>query len=307
MPTLPNLRGYGLTIQAELSVPGALPIDPGEPDASRDADLQIVMGSAAMPRPKAICGPYQYADDAILFERPGAARYLCEAGRRIVVEPFAGASDVEVCGSLVATALPAALWMRGDIVLHAAAVQLPGQARLIAIGGASGSGKSTVLAQLIKAGAQVVGDDTLCLREIDGVVHVSGLPTAYFKREPGSGAEERALIDVPERQQAAGGLMSAFAYLAPRVSGRAVFTRSQGLSALEVLLNSRHRPRVPRLLGTEAEVLRRLAGLVERLGVYAWRRREGAEILSADEVAAMNDMSSTDYRALAAKRGVLDG
>lgn len=279
-------RAFGLAIRSELPVPGATVMDADDPLCSKGVDLEILEGSAALHGPCVQSGPYRYAGDTLLFERQGTARYLCSSGARIVVEPFPGAFEFDVCAVLIATAIPAALWMRGDIVMHAAAVVLPGSTRAFAIGGVSGSGKSTVLSQLIASGARVVGDDTLCLRLHGDSVQVSGLAAAYFLSEAQAEVhQERAIHAVPEKQQQASAELAAFAVLSlPRATDDFAFEKLEGIVALQALLASRHRPRVPQLLRAHGGLLAKFGELARLIPTYSWSRRASLKTLDADEL-----------------------
>jgi hypothetical protein len=98
--------------------------------------------------------------------------------------PNADVSEIEAL--LVATALPAILWMRGRFVLHAAAVLMPGRDAAIAIAGPSGVGKSAALAQLIVRGAAVLADDSVSVAVGASGLIASGLPSVYFVRSDDS-------------------------------------------------------------------------------------------------------------------------
>lgn len=275
-------RAYGLSIDSAWPVPGAMTMPKEEPGFSGQADIEILDGSATV----AQHGERQdHAGNALVYERPGVGRYLCERAR-IVVAPVAGARMSELLGALIASALPAALWMRGEVVLHAAAVQFPGVSRAIAIAGSSGSGKSMILSQLAAAGARVVGDDTLCARLSDHAVQVSGLPGAYFLCHASSTTnEERELCLVPQAQQLPSAPMGALLVLdLPRPSEGFGFRRLHGTAALEALLRNRHRSRIPRFLRSEGALLPNFVQFLERFAIYSWTRCEGVRALDAREI-----------------------
>lgn len=282
----PHCRAFGLSIRSELPLPGAMAIGPYEPEHDRAPDLEIIEGSATLAGPWTESGPYRYAHNVLRYERPGTARYLCEGGARIVVERVDGARPFDVSASLIATALPAILWMRGEIVLHAAAAVLPGCAGAIAIAGPSGSGKSTILRQLIAAGAKVAADDTVCVRLRGDRVEVSGLPAAYFLAGSSVDANaQRVMLAVPDGQQLASVDLAAFVVLdSPRVPRGFASRNLHGSFGLEALLGSRHRRRIPRLLGRERELFARFIALPQRFPMYAWSRQEGAATLDAHEM-----------------------
>jgi hypothetical protein len=165
-----RLIGYGLRLDAQLAVPGAVPDDRDGP-----ADLSILRDP---PQSTGDAPVYARTDAGLCFVCPGVASYRI-AAQSIHVAPDPDARPDMITGMLVATALPAWLWLRGRFVLHAGAVRLSGGGA-IAIAGASGSGKSTILAQLAAAGAAVI--DQRCegeggLMRIDPVAAVAALLT----------------------------------------------------------------------------------------------------------------------------------
>lgn len=203
----------------------------------------------------------------------------------MTVERIGDTPEDVAASYLIATALPALLWMRGDIVFHAAAAILPGAAGAIAIGGASGTGKSTVLRQLVAAGASVIADDSLCLRFSGTGVTISGLPGGYFVAEADNGTSRSFEIVPPEHQIRAAPLAGLVMPGARLSSGAPAFHALSGVAALEALLASRHRPRIPTLLGNNKAMLPVLARLSEALPVHLWNRREGAAALDPAEMA----------------------
>ncbi|MEO8374510.1 MAG: hypothetical protein ABI471_04745 [Sphingomonas bacterium] len=248
-------------------------------------DIEIIEGDATLQGPGRELGPYRMAGDSLLFEMPGVARYRCDAGGRMTVERI-GATPEDVAASyLIATALPALLWMRGEIVLHAAAAVLPGAAGAIVIGGASGTGKSTILRQLVAVGANVVADDSLCVRFKGADVTVSGLAGGYFVAEADKDTARRLETVPPERQIRAAPFAGLVMLGARLLSDGPAFRPLSGVAALEALLASRHRPRIPTLLGNNKEMLPVLARLSETLPVCLWNRREGAVELDPAEMA----------------------
>ncbi|MES2441767.1 MAG: hypothetical protein V4574_02985 [Pseudomonadota bacterium] len=273
--------GYGLAIRSAVDIPGAIALGDDDPSP---VDIDIVEGEAAIDAPERSLGPYKMAGGRLLFEMPGVARYLCDRGGTLTIERMPGAADSDVSGYLIATALPAMLWLRGETVLHAAAAMLPGADAAFAIAGPSGSGKSTILHQLVRAGALIVADDTLCLRMTDDGIEGSGLPAGYFL-----GRAPRAFLDL----EGGSGLFSApLAGLAvldlPRTDSAPEIERLRGLPALEALIANRHRPRVPKLLGVAPQQLAHIARLATQLAVHRWRRREGAPALTEAELTLLS-------------------
>lgn len=162
-----RLTGYGLRLASQLAVPGAMP-EAG--DAA--PDVMIVRE----PPTSTQAGPvYALMPDGLQFMCAGVATYRIGTDT-IAVAPDPDAAPGAVSGMLVATALPALLWLRGRFVLHAAAAQLAG-GDAVAIAGGTGSGKSTVLAQLVDAGAALLGDDTIAFDPATAR-YASGWPAA---------------------------------------------------------------------------------------------------------------------------------
>jgi len=203
----------------------------------------------------------------------------------MIVERIGDTTESVAASFLIATALPALLWMRGEIVLHAAAALLPGAAGAIAIGGASGTGKSAILRQLVAAGASVVADDSVCLRFNGADMTVSGLAGGYFVAEADNDRSRRFEVVQPEHQIPAARLTGLVMLGARLSSGAPAFHPLRGAAALEALLASRHRPRIPTLLGNNKAMLPMLARLSEALPVHVWNRREGAVALDPAEIA----------------------
>jgi hypothetical protein len=107
---------------------------------------------------------WQAAPGRFLLNAPGTARYLVEAGKSIIIDPYPSADEPEVNRILRMTPLAAHLFQRGVLAFHTAAVAGPDGAILIA--GDSGAGKSTLLAALLKRGWSMLADD-LAAVELD--------------------------------------------------------------------------------------------------------------------------------------------
>jgi hypothetical protein len=271
-------RAFNLRIRSTLFIPGAQRLDYPESRLSENADLAIAEGSVTLASPWLESGPYRAARGSLLFEKPGVARYLCEDyGASIMVEEMAGASRAHVLAMLVATTLPAALWMRGDLVLHAAAAILPGHQRATVFAGPSGVGKSTLLRKLRARGAVAVSDDVLCVRWRGSTLEGSGLPACTLLRHPGQTADsERSAIATPRAQRADSAELGAIVTLQPAGSRGLSSSpeRLRGAESLATLLRHRHRPRIPLLLGMEPVLLSRFVRLAQAVPVYSWNYNE---------------------------------
>lgn len=116
------------------------------------------------------------AGAAYLLDFPGLVRFLItDDARFLQVEPGAGVPSVTVRHLMLNQVLPLVLSRRGRFVLHAAAIAVGGE--VMGLVGATGSGKSTLVAACGRLGAAVVADDSLVLhRRGDGWVAVPSYP-----------------------------------------------------------------------------------------------------------------------------------
>jgi hypothetical protein len=89
-------------------------------------------------------------------------KYLVEDGNKITIESFGKASPKEVEMYLLTNLLGALSYQNNLLPMHGGVVDFNGEGILIT--GTSGSGKSTMLAGLMKAGYRVVTDDISIVR-----------------------------------------------------------------------------------------------------------------------------------------------
>jgi hypothetical protein len=110
------------------------------------------------------------APGRLWLEVPGVARYLASEGRSLIVDPVAGADPAAVARFAGMAPLAALCYQRGMTVWHAATAVRDGGAVVLA--GESGTGKSTLLAALMKRGWGMLGDElaALTVGEGDAVV-----------------------------------------------------------------------------------------------------------------------------------------
>jgi len=256
-----HLIGYDRAIDSMLPVPGAIEAKPGAREA---ASLSIRLLEAGSEPPSE---PLYRLDGQILrFAPPGVGSYRCSRDE-IAIAPEAAADMRNVTALLLATALPAAMWMSGATILHAAAVRLPGQDNALAFAGPSGIGKSTLAAGLVERGADLIGDDTLCIRARDGAPLASGLPGGWFAARPGSPLRHFHSSRSTVRRCPLGAIVILSEKALPGPP-----ERLPPVAAIEQLLANRHRPRIPRLLGIEAAVLQFCSFLAHRVPLYILQR-----------------------------------
>src|SRR5690242_11264689 len=103
-------------------------------------------------------GAFWRATPAQFFlDVPGVARYLVCDGRRIEIEPSPQATHGAVGRITRGTPLAALCYQRGVLALHAATAARDGAAVVLA--GDSTTGKSTLLAELLRRGWWMLGDE----------------------------------------------------------------------------------------------------------------------------------------------------
>ncbi len=267
-------RGYDLVLHSDIAVPGMMPCPP-----QSNADIRIVRGPVPSTGTDAISvGPGR----SLLLDLTPAARFCCTADT-VVVEPLPGADMVRVSALLIASALPACLWLRGEPVLHASILVPAGASRAVAICGGSGSGKSTALALMLARGARAVGDDTVRIVPGEDACIASGLAAAYRRRMSPYGAD-RELVAIPPDQQCAQAPLQAIFIPQRAKDGEAPwFERLTGVAKLPVLLSQRHRPAMPEILGIEPQLLPHFAQIAA-LDIYLWFRPPGPPKLSDAEL-----------------------
>jgi hypothetical protein len=254
-------QGFGLRIRSAFALPGAVQAN----DSDREPDIEIVQGAPPPWDETRVSGPYRSASaDLFEFTMPTVARFACLDRRRILVDPAPDVDPMQLSEMLIATVLPALLWARCEITLHASAFVLDGGTQGVAVAGASGSGKSTALARALAMGAGQVADDAICLRMQDDAVTVSGLAGGYFERM--RGREGRIFRPTPGQQCRSACLLGALLVLTP--SGGPA-RRLSGMEAIQALLVHRHRPRIASLLGIEAALLPTMASIARSMPIIA--------------------------------------
>ena len=264
-----RLTGYGLRLASQLAVPGAVADgDSAPPDIT--ITLEPVQPTAPAPL-------YSLTDTGLTFACPEVATYRI-ARESIAIVPDPATTLDRVGAMLVATALPALLWLRGRFVLHAAAVQFP-DGGAFAIAGGTGSGKSTVLAQLVAGGAALIGDDTIAFDPATGAL-ASGLAGGWFAM---SGEGERHFVPASPDRACAAAAIGAIMVLETTVSGTGDAEPLAPVAAVAHLLASLHRPKIPALIGRSGETLRHATLLAATIPLYSWRRRAGEVTLTPAE------------------------
>lgn len=154
-------KAYGLVLE----LPFPCPMLPPAPDGVKP-DVTVKEG----PVPLLLSAPV-YEDQNWQIE-PGrfllrggllAGRFLVEYGQQITLERNPRAEDARLAVHFMASVLAVLLQQRGLLVLHANTALTPFGA--VAISGASGAGKTTTVAGLLKKGCTLLADDITVLQQ----------------------------------------------------------------------------------------------------------------------------------------------
>lgn len=265
--------GFNQIFDTDIDIPGALSRGG---NALCERFMRINTGTIC---PSADAPLYAGNDQALVFTASKVASYHCTADS-IEVNPFPGADADWVSGLLIATALPAALWMQNRFVLHAAAVVPKGSTHAVAIAGASGAGKSFMAKQLLDQGAHLLADDSVALETNGSGIVASGLPGGVHS--PIAGEKERRFERVSEARSATSAPLGAIIIL----DGFATEFESSVLNKMDAvthIIAHQHRPRIPAALGRVGLVLAQAALIAERIPVGIWRRSKDTLQLSSAE------------------------
>lgn len=149
-------RISGLNVASDIALPGLIEGRTGAPAevTIRRGQVPDRLDDVSASGPTWQAGPRRF-----LLHIPGIAHFLLADGREIVFAPASEESMSDIPIFLVGTVFGILLHQRGQIVLHASAVQVDGRAVLFC--GSSGAGKSTLAAAFAQRGYALVTDD-LC-------------------------------------------------------------------------------------------------------------------------------------------------
>ena len=274
--TVHRLTGFGLAIASDRVIRGTL-ADGRASAGAADLVIETLASIAPVAPPPPV---YRWDGEILTFTAPGVAHYRCRRDRITIAAEHDADPDM-VCALLISTALPAVLWLRGDSVLHAAALVSPAGSAL-AVAGPSGVGKSTVVHQAIQSGATLLADDSIRLAQKGDRVCGSGLAGGYHCGPPGDAA--RIFHRVVHGPATAGAPLRAVVFLS-RAPGPPSLERLDAITGLECLLANQHRPAIPAMIGRTAETLALLGRVARDCEMYEWRR--SVPILDAAERALL--------------------
>lgn len=147
---------YGWRVRSELPLPNGLTWNGLDLPVDVDIRLGKVPDKLAAP---VLSTPFlQIAENGdCRLEVAAAGRYLVRQGREVIVQPAKDATPAEIWVFLLGSVIGMLCHQRGFFPLHASCVRIGNGA--VAFCGASGSGKSTIAASLVKRGHPLLCDD----------------------------------------------------------------------------------------------------------------------------------------------------
>ncbi|HXC54200.1 MAG TPA: hypothetical protein VNU97_02810 [Rhizomicrobium sp.] len=271
-----------LTIASEIALPGLARLPAGAyPDA-------VTVRRAAVPEALAGAGEshatYEIAGDSFLFRIPRLARFLLRAGRDIAFQSEGDATDGDVAAFLAGTVLGILLHQRGEIVLHASAVEVGGRAVLFC--GPSGAGKSALAAALGQRGHGLLADDLCTVAVNDAgtpIVHPDGSRLALWAHsiqmlglasDRGAAVRERLQkfhVAAPPSAKALP-LGALYALRETRPPLRDGIEPPNIVDAMLLVRRAAYRPRLVFALEQRARYLQAAAAMTARAGVFFLNR-----------------------------------
>jgi hypothetical protein len=194
---------YGFTIESELPLRRLNAAAGGRGKLRIEAASEPLRAPAQEPAGRLIddegrrwYASYELEEGRCLIELPPTASFLLDPGEgRVVVDGRDG--DAELLEHrLVSTAICVLLAIRGDLVLHASAVEAGGRAALFC--GPTLRGKSTLARALGEAGCRVLSEDGIAIGlDEDGATAFPGARGLRVRRQDGDGRRRIDLVGDP--------------------------------------------------------------------------------------------------------------
>lgn len=172
-------RAFGLTLRSEIPLPGLRPLAHGEADLAIERAAAGTIGAAwsgpaqppvwetRFPDGQAVCVELGVAGDQLLAYGD-RARFHLSADLRTVGCAIGDEADPHGLRFLLDTVLWWVCLTRGFQVVHASAVE--SEVGVLAFAGATGGGKTSLAAELLRRGCLLFSDDVLVLERRDGTM-----------------------------------------------------------------------------------------------------------------------------------------
>lgn len=147
----------------DLSIHSALPLPELTPLAEAEADVTIQKDKLRWPASASVSpeGSFHFAGKEAYLFWDNVGTFLVRNGNEIIADPLPEADEQLVRLPLLGAVLSVLLHQRGELVLHASAVAVDGEA--VVFMGAKGQGKSTTAAALYAQGHCLIADDTVAI------------------------------------------------------------------------------------------------------------------------------------------------
>ena len=277
VPTPPIVgQVYGLQVASDIALPelsAALTLS--------EADIVIARGEVepgSPGDPDEMSTFVRAIEGGIWLDLPGKLLMRIEAGRTITYQPYDGADPDEVRLYLLGSGLGALMMQRGNVVLHANAVAMPGGGALLCLGD-SGVGKSTTATALMQRGHQVLADDVCPIGE-DGMLRPGlarirlwddaagqlDIDTAPLDRVRSS--DPKYNLPIGDHCGAEPRRPALFVILEITEENSVSVTELKGFERFAALRKNVYRPHYLEAMGMEAAYLKRLADLASNTAMH---------------------------------------
>jgi hypothetical protein len=159
-------RAYGLIIESQLVCPDLVPVSDTTPD--------VVVSYGNVPDQLEniqVAGwKFQANADQVLIKTDRIASILVSQGKRVVIEPKAGAGEDDVRALLLGWGMGALLHQRNVLPLHGSAISVGDEC--VTFCAPSGTGKSSMATLFVKRGYRLLDDNIVAIDYLDGAYMV---------------------------------------------------------------------------------------------------------------------------------------
>ena len=275
---------YGLRIHSEIDCP-ELPAHP-EPAGVADVAIRLLPPVDKL-REDLEQGYYEVRPGVFRLAVEKVGQYVVEDGKRISVEPMAGAAPDQVRLFLLGSSLGALLYQRGLFPLHGSAVETRWGAMIFV--GPQGIGKSTLASQFHGRGYRLLSDD-VCAIETSGEGPMVLPALAKFRLCEDAyqrlGSPQSARFDVDKFVVPMGegycpdpAPLKAIHLLADSDNDAPEFEVLQGFDRVQRLLENLYRPHYLKGQGTQSDLMRMAGRIAQSSALVRVSRRRDAETI----------------------------
>jgi hypothetical protein len=280
-------RISGLTIASAFELPGAWPLDGGTPEAV----MRHGIVAAALRDPLVSTRTWDADERHFLLRVAGVGRFLIADGDTVTFEPEPRVPPARAALYLQGTVIGMLLNQRGGVVLHASAAEVAGEAVLFC--GASGEGKSTLIATLSlmgyptisddvaritfdAAGCPSVGADARRLKLSDEAIDTLSLRGRQRGAVPGVA---KRYVSPPSRSEAKTLPLRAIYMLQSPSDAHNRIVALDAPRALQQLRRNAHRPGLVRRMGLTPRYFEASARILDHAGLFTLERQRGVSRL----------------------------